>query len=75
MDMIWIKDTHWELLPPEIRRKCRMKGCLNHAVAALRRSNGWWNYCPEHLYGRRINNGVVEIQVSADSPAARRGYT
>jgi hypothetical protein len=55
-------------------RKCRMLRCQKPAVAALRRTRRnaskltpyptyigqWWHYCEDHMYGRRINNGVVE---------------
>lgn len=44
-------------------RKCRMLRCPNRAVAALQRRHGrgsvWWHYCTEHLYGRKIENGVI----------------
>lgn len=48
-------------------------------MAELRRSAGlegenWYAYCTEHLYGRRVRNGVVEVSVAADSIAATRGY-
>jgi len=40
----------------------------------LLRSNGIWAYCEEHMYGRRIRDGIVEIEVRDDSPAAKRGF-
>lgn len=74
---VWVRDSSWKLLPADSQLSCRYSPrsrCTNRAVAALRRSNGEWNYCEKHLYGRRIANGIVEVQVAADSPAAQRGY-
>jgi hypothetical protein len=28
-------------------------------VAALKRGRQWWFYCPEHMYGRWIEDGRV----------------
>ena len=60
-------------------KKCRAhRGkCPNAAVAALNRGmrtsrghrDSWWVYCEEHLYGRRIRNGVVECDYLVGSPA------
>jgi hypothetical protein len=77
---VWVPDRLWTTEPEIIDgRLCRMKvgraSCRRPAVAALARSNGWWCYCAEHLYGRRIENGVVEVEVAAQSPAAERGFT
>jgi hypothetical protein len=43
--------------------------CAQPAVAALnrkrhnphtgKRSDSWWRYCPDHMYGRWIEDGVV----------------
>ena len=68
---VWVKDLRWRLLPATSILRCRFMGdtprkhCRNLAVAELLRSNGWWAYCPEHLYGRRITDKGVEIEVSA----------
>lgn len=38
------------------------RGCGRPAVAALdrgQRAKNWWRYCPEHMYGRWIENGRV----------------
>ena len=68
----WVPDRDWRVLPlGEIRWKCRGKrGCPNRPVASLWRKYGyplasgqWWNYCGDHLYGRRIRDGVVEREV------------
>jgi hypothetical protein len=56
--------------------KCRRLRCPNRAVAALLRNQRnpsrlpgapmyirvWWHYCADHLYGRKIENGVVLSQ-------------
>ena len=79
-DYVWVKDTGFELLPSTSTWKCRRmlasprRMCPNRAVVALKRSNGWWNYCEEHMYGRRIKNGIIEYLVANDSPAAKQGY-
>jgi hypothetical protein len=72
----WAPDTHWTTDPAVIAgRGCRFTGgprqkvCGKPAVAALNRryhragaKPSWWCYCGEHLYGRRIRDGVVEAQ-------------
>ncbi len=61
---VWLADqgcrpaTRWEWET----RKCRRPRCYRHPVMALERSNGWWLYCADHLYGRRIRDGVVEAR-------------
>jgi len=76
--MIWVKDTYWRKL--DTPKRCRdISGhprthCPNTAEFGLLRSNGIWAYCEEHMYGRRIRGGLVEVEVSDDSPAAKRGY-
>jgi hypothetical protein len=79
--VVWVPDTSWRLVSD---KRCRMRGCGADAVAELNRRrynlnrhclvDSWWAYCPDHLYGRRIVDGVVQIDVDADSPAAQRGY-
>lgn len=81
LERVWVPewDPDWELLGPEVERRCRFKGCGERAVARMNRGltrNGylrelWWHYCPDHLYGRRISDGVLEVRVSADSEMAR----
>jgi len=41
------------------RSKCRRPGCQWPAVWKFRRSNGWWHYCADHHYGRRIENNKL----------------
>jgi hypothetical protein len=71
---VWVPDTHWTTDPKIVDgRLCRRQGtfnryqqkvtCENEAVAALRRGNGWWTYCENHLYGRRIAaDGTVLVR-------------
>ena len=63
----WYADKDWRVVDPG--RRCRyvggnpLHGCGKPAVAALLRGTkrpSWWCYCEQHLFGRRINNGVVE---------------
>jgi hypothetical protein len=65
----WIADNDWELLPEHDNRKCAMRGCMAMAVALLRRKHkrfasgyAWWAYCGEHLYGRKVEDGVVKFR-------------
>ena len=65
----WRPASGWRLLPLDTTRPCRfmegkpLKWCRAKAVAEFQRGykrKAWWPYCADHLYGRRINNGVVE---------------
>lgn len=58
----WVPDERSRLATPEefCTRRCRRPRCGEEPVMALQRRNGWWLYCGAHMYGRRINNGVVE---------------
>ncbi len=77
-DRIWVRDRDWILLGSDTKAKCRRilgqprRMCPNTAIAQLRRSNGWWAYCVDHLYGGKIVGGHIEVSVAADSPAALR---
>lgn len=63
----WLPDPKWTTEPSIIAEKvCRQKHCQQPAVAAFNRSRRpshpvWWCYCdtPDHLYSRRIVDGVV----------------
>jgi len=53
----WVIDDRWQM-PPD-GRKCSRAGCLNSAIALLRRRHSrflsgfaWWGYCADHLYGK-----------------------
>lgn len=64
----WCIDEKWKVGGDG--RRCRMKGCVNQAVAALKRNHRkayglgfqWWYYCELHLYGRKIEDGCVKSQ-------------
>ncbi len=73
--IVWVRDNDWVRLPSPRRCRCRGKDyatCKNSAEFGLKRRNGLWAYCEEHMYGRRIRNGIVEVQVWADSPAVEK---
>ena len=36
---------------------------ISKSIQTIRSSGQWWNYCGDHLYGRRIRGGVVEHEV------------
>ena len=83
-DRVWIEDRSWRIPLRPIGRTCSFPRCDGEAVAILRRrrrsvDNRYgvanYRYCADHLYGRRIHGGRVEMSVSSDSPAAKRGYT
>ena len=80
-ERVWVPDRRWTTEPEIIAgKRCRMKFgkrsvCPRPAVAALARRNGWWCYCEDHLYGRRLNGEAVEILVHPESPSAERGFT
>jgi hypothetical protein len=67
----WTPDPNWTV--GGHGRNCRFPRCGAPAVAALSRKHGqgrqWYYYCPEHLYGRRIINGLVcqRRRASADT--------
>lgn len=87
---VWVPDRSWRLTPPGDPRRCRSAGqrqahaCDRPVVAELNRGrynyregrmrDCWWAYCAEHLYGRRLWKGRIEISITSDSPAALRGY-
>lgn len=79
-ERVWIPDESMRLVRAGDQRLCRMKGCNKPAAVEFRRTHWqrsgptlhWWAYCSEHTYGRRIADGKVWIDVSADSPLAER---
>lgn len=78
---VWVPDKRWRIRSNESGwRRCRdvsgrpLVHCPNMAVAEFRRSHGWWAYCGEHLYGRRIETGEVLVDVHPESPAAKQGW-
>lgn len=76
--VVWVRDRKWQRLGRE--QRCRFIGgspkthCPNLTSFGFPRSNGVWAYCREHMYGRRIRNGIVEMAVHPESPAAQQGY-
>ena len=75
LERVWVPDDEWGLLAPSLTpRRCRFMRCRRAAVAAMLRGTRrktWWAYCEDHLYGRKIEGGVVLCSVHPDSPAAR----
>lgn len=75
----WIADNDWQLVSEQ--RKCSMRRCTATADALLRRQHkrfpsgfAWWAYCREHLYGRKVEDGVVKfrrlVQNEEEQPTA-----
>lgn len=71
-EYVWVPETsvRWELLGQNAELSvCRGNAsCDGTPVARLNRSRDltnhprWWNYCVEHLYGRRIVDGVLQVR-------------
>ncbi|MHB1784175.1 MAG: hypothetical protein ACYCTE_16090, partial [Acidimicrobiales bacterium] len=82
---IAVVDRAWRVVARAIGTRCSFPRCTGMAVAICRRrvrapgdvrgvfGRDYW-YCPDHLYGHRIEGDVVVIDVAAGSPAAARGY-
>lgn len=84
-EFVWVPDHAdddglgaWRVLEPDAGKLCRR--CRKPAVAELNRGMyvrdrgkvaAWWAYCARHLYGRRIREGRVEIEVHPDSARAK----
>ena len=67
----WQPDPVWWVVSPDTAALCRFGShargwCRAKAIAAMRRGKvghwQYWNYCGEHMYGRKIINGVVMVQ-------------
>ena len=62
----WVAEDESNWLIGGRAYKCRMRGCNKRAAARLRRAHAggyrWWAYCEDHMYGRRIRNGVIEFK-------------
>jgi hypothetical protein len=66
----WVDDEGSRVATPEehAERKCRRTRCSGAPVMAFQRprwvggsvTRYWWLYCADHMYGRRIENGVVQ---------------
>ena len=69
MNKTWGPDKEWILVSAETRWPCRYivgpgrKICRRPAVAELQRGFQSWAYCADHLYGRRIRDGIVEVEI------------
>jgi hypothetical protein len=78
--MVEVEDRKWMTFAgPEPSKLCRWGSrqngwCRQPSVAALQRGSIWFNYCADHLYGRRIEGRKMMTTVPAGSPAAERGY-
>lgn len=74
-ELVWERPSaNWEALIDIEPMGCRYTvgpghvTCREPSVARLNRgARGarpqWWHYCADHLYGKRIRDGVVEHQV------------
>jgi hypothetical protein len=66
----WCADEGWKIGGDG--RKCRMLRCPKPAIAAFERRRrskktggytwNWWHYCADHMYGRKIKDGVVKFR-------------
>ena len=73
----WLPDIEFEIVDPSSGRICRQPRCGRPAAAVFSRqrrtSRGLkkysWYCCddPEHLYGRRMRDGIIERQYMVDS--------
>lgn len=73
-------ELRWELVQGSQAKQCRWTDqrvrCTNLSVVRLNRAHTaaghprWWHYCEQHLFGRRINNLVIETCILVpDGPA------
>jgi hypothetical protein len=70
----WVEaDPYHERLVWEYEkyRVCRRQGCKWPVAWALHRSNGWWFYCAEHHYGRKIEDGRLLHQRAVPNTESR----
>lgn len=58
----------WRAVYPAQARQCRnftlRTRCTNTSVAMMNRGKTveqWWHYCPEHMYGRRVDGVRVWV--------------
>jgi hypothetical protein len=86
VEWVWVPDRRWA---PAQNSYCRYPKCRDErgsrvpAVAMLKRHRrtvydafgwSWYPYCEKHMYGQKIENGIVMCAVRPDSQAAKRGY-
>lgn len=75
----WVPDESWTIYNSIVAgRKCR--SCGRPAVAALKRRHRhppelyrWWRYCESHLYGRKIEDGIIKVRHLVKDEAANSG--
>jgi hypothetical protein len=75
---VWLPDSGWETVSERegLDRRCRWgagfhrRACGKPSVAKLRRSNGWWHYCADHLYGRRLSEDGLQVESLVAVPEA-----
>lgn len=68
-------DNRWQIVEPDAAKQCRRTDhglrCEATSVVRLNRAfrntdpPRWWHYCEQHMFGRRIVNGVVETEILA----------
>ena len=84
--VVAVVDRAWRVIERPGAVCCSFPCCSGVAVAICRRRvrapggvRGVFGrdcyYCPDHLYGHRIEGDVVVIDVAVGSPAAELGYT
>lgn len=80
-DQTWrLVDEHQTTAASPTGKRCRLMltghtYCRQPAVAELKRGTRrprWWAYCPEHMYGRWIENGQVMHWVLREVPTDGR---
>lgn len=67
---VWLPDHGWRTVSREEgeAKRCRWgagyhrRSCGRVSVAALKRTNGWWHYCEQHLYGRRLSDDGTQVE-------------
>lgn len=63
--LVWTIDPKWRPLTgvERVTRACRFPACDRPPEMAVQRIHGeghrWWRYCPDHAYGRILENGQV----------------
>ena len=71
----WVPAGEEWRLEDESGRVCSFLRCQNPAVVILRRpartsrlrpnlpGYRWWHYCADHMYGRKIEDGIVKSRI------------
>jgi hypothetical protein len=86
----WRPDPAWRVITPDrAARSCRWgagyhrRACGQPAAAEMNRrrhnrnrptTDCWWAYCTDHLYGRRITDGVVQRRVLMPDDDPKAGH-